>query len=101
MDFTSFSNVIDGRLCSAQTTYYGINPATEEKLYEVSSATEMDLNVAVHSARKVFPCWSQTSFEKRCDQVRNYAAAFVAQEDGFTELLMKETGKPVSPTMVG
>ncbi len=96
MDFSSFSNVIDGKLRRAKTTYHGINPSTEEQLYEAPVASEADLNDTVTSARNAFPSWSQTSYERRCELVRKYAEAFIAQEDGFMDLLMKETGKPVS-----
>jgi acyl-CoA reductase-like NAD-dependent aldehyde dehydrogenase len=94
MDFTSFSNIIDGKSRGAETSYHGINPATEEELFDVPVATEADLNDAVISARNIFPSWSQTPFEKRCELVRKYAAAYIAHEKDFTELLMKENGKP-------
>ncbi|MCJ1456733.1 hypothetical protein MMC28_007097 [Mycoblastus sanguinarius] len=77
MDFSSFSNIVDGKERSSKTTYH-----------------ENDLNDAVHAARNAFSSWSQTSFEKRCELVKRYAEAFVVQENGFPELLMKETGKP-------
>jgi len=96
MDFTSFSNIIDGNLRGGKSSYHGINPSTEDILWDVPCATEEDLNDAVTSARKAFPSWSKTPFEKRCELLNRYAEAFIAQESGFTELLMKETGKPVS-----
>lgn len=94
MDFASFSNIVDGKPRGAKALYHGINPATEEKLFDVPVATEADLNDAVNSARKVFPSWSQTPFEQRCELVKNYAEAYIAQEKEFRELLMKENGKP-------
>ena len=98
MDFTSFSNVVDGKLRGAKVSYHGINPATEEQLYDVPCASRGDLEHAVEAARRAFPSWSQTSFEERCSLVKRYADAFLAYEQDFTELLMKETGKPVSET---
>ncbi|KAK4697742.1 hypothetical protein P7C71_g388, partial [Lecanoromycetidae sp. Uapishka_2] len=94
MDFTSFNNIIDGEPRESATTNQGINPATEEKLFDVPIATESDLNDAVASARRAFTSWSQTSFEERCELVRKYAEAYMAQESNFTDLLMKENGKP-------
>ena len=101
MDFSRFSNIIDGQLRGAETTYHGINPATEENLYEVPSATEANVNDTVSSAQKAFPVWSQKSFDERCDLLRKYAEAFLEQEDGLMELLMKETGKPVGLVWAG
>ena len=94
MNFTTFSNIINGSLRGSKTSYHGINPATEEQLFDVPVATEEDLNDAVTSARKAFPEWSQTPFEKRCELVREYAEAYMFHEEAFTELLMKENGKP-------
>ena len=96
MDFTSFSNIIDGKQCGAHESYHGINPATEEPLWEVPCATEAHLDRAVEAAQKAFLSWSQTTFDNRCDLVKRYAEAFLAHEKEFVELLMKETGKPVS-----
>ena len=96
MDFTCFSNVIDGKPRGSKASYHGINPATEEPLFEVPCATRGDLDHSVKAAQKAFPSWSQIPFEERCNLAKRYAEAFLAYEDDFTELLMKETGKPVS-----
>ena len=96
MNFTSFSNIIDGEQRGAKIFYRGVNPATEEELFEAPCATREDLDYAVEAARRAFPSWSETSFEERCKLVRSYAESFLAYENDFTELLMKETGKPVS-----
>lgn len=96
MDFTTFANIIASKPRSSKATYHGINPATEELLFEAPVATEDDLNDAVVAARQAFSSWSETPFEERCKLVRRYAEAFVTEEEGFVELLMRETGKPVS-----
>ncbi len=96
MDFTTFSNIIDGKQCGANESYHGINPATEEPLWEVPCAAEAHLDRAVEAAQGAFLSWSQTTFEDRCDLVKRYAEAFLTYEKEFIELLMKETGKPVS-----
>ena len=98
MEFTSFSNIINGKPQRAHETHHGINPSTEEPLWEVPCATEADLEDAVEAAQRVSASWSQTAFGERCGLVRQYAEAFIAYEKEFVELLMKETGKPVSVT---
>ncbi len=42
-----------------------INPATEEKIGEISSGTKEDLDKAVKAARAAFPAFSQTTKEER------------------------------------
>ena len=96
MDFTSFSNIINGKQCGAHESYHGINPATEEPLWDVPCAAEVDLDRAVEAAQGAFHAWSQTTFDHRCGMVKRYAEAFLSYEKEFIELLMKETGKPVS-----
>ena len=99
MDFTSFSNIINGKQCGARESYHGINPATEETLWDVPCAVEADLDRAVAAAQGAFHAWSLTTFEDRCDMIKRYAEAFLTYEREFLELLMKETGKPVSFTV--
>ena len=96
MDFTSFSNIIDGKKCGAHESYHGINPATEEPQWEVPCAAEAHLDRAVEAAQGAFLSWSQTTFEDRCDLVKRYAEAFSPMNIKFIELLMKETRKLVS-----
>ena len=96
MDFTSFTNIINGKQWGARESYHGINPATEEPLWDVPCAAEADLDRAVEVAQGAFHAWSLTTFEYRCDMVKRYAEAFLIYEKEFIELLMKETGKPVS-----
>ncbi|KAL6716835.1 hypothetical protein ACLMJK_004747 [Lecanora helva] len=95
MDFSCFSNIINGKPCGAKSTCHGINPATEEALWEVPCASEDDLKYAVDAAERAFSAWSETSYEKRCELVVQYAEKFLNEEKGLIELLMKETGKPV------
>ena len=100
VDFTSFSNIIDGKPRNAESYYQGINPATKEKLWRVPVATRQDLDDAVVAARKAFPAWSQVPFEERQTLLKAFADAYIAYKDEFTELLLKESGKPVSPSTV-
>ena len=96
IDFSSFQNIINGELRDAGQIRNGINPATREKLWNVPCATEEDVDEAVRYAREAFPSWSQTPWDERCSIVRQYAEAYLSIEEDLTELLMKETGKPVS-----
>ena len=94
MDFTIFTNFVDGKPRSSSKSYHGINPSTEEDLWDVPLASEQDLDDAVDAARKAFLGWSKTSFEERSRLLKEYAEALRSHEKDLTNLVMKETGKP-------
>lgn len=101
MDYTTFHNIINGDLRSTASTCQGIDPSTEEKLYDVPCSTEEDVNEAVISAQRAFPAWASTAYGRRCELVREYAETFLALEEEMTELLMRENGKPVCRFYLG
>ena len=94
MDFSRFTNIVNGQPRDSDKTCQGINPATEESLWPVPCASHRDVDDAVEAARAAFPSWSRTRFAERAHLLRTFADDLLAQEHGFTELLMRETGKP-------
>jgi acyl-CoA reductase-like NAD-dependent aldehyde dehydrogenase len=98
LDFTTFHNVINGKLVGSSKTRHGINPATKKPLAEVPIATQEDVDNAVAAARAAFKTWSKTSLEERVAAINAYAQAFVALHDDFANLITTEMGRPVSIT---
>jgi acyl-CoA reductase-like NAD-dependent aldehyde dehydrogenase len=95
LDFTTFKNVINGKLVDTKTHRQGIKPASSEPHVDVPVATEADLDDAVNAAREAFKSWSQTSYEERKAKLLAYADALEAEKEGFVKLLTTEQGKPV------
>jgi len=97
MSFTTFHNVINGKLVDggAGKTRHGINPATKKPNPEVPVATPEDLDAAVEAAAEAFKTWSRTTVEERTKAVIAYAAALAEYESEFAKLLTQEQGKPV------
>jgi acyl-CoA reductase-like NAD-dependent aldehyde dehydrogenase len=95
LDFTTFKNVINGKLVDTKAHRQGIKPATSEPHVDVPVATEADLDDAVNAAREAFKSWSQTSYEERKAKLLAYADALEAEKEGFVKLLTTEQGKPV------
>jgi acyl-CoA reductase-like NAD-dependent aldehyde dehydrogenase len=95
LDFTTFKNVINGKLVDTKAHRQGIKPATSEPHFDVPVATEADLDDAVNAAREAFKAWSQTSYEERKAKLLAYADALEAEKKGFVNLLTTEQGKPV------
>lgn len=96
ISFDTFHNVVDGKNRGAKKSHQGINPVTGEKLWDVPVATKEDVDDAVASAEKAFKTWSQTPIEKRKELLKKYCDLYMSYSDELTDLLCKETGKPVS-----
>ncbi|WP_080875989.1 aldehyde dehydrogenase family protein [Oceanobacillus timonensis] len=75
-----------------------INPATEEKIGEISSGTKADLDKAVQAARDAFPAFSQTTQEERAALLDRIADEYEKRKDQFIEVIMKELGSPITFT---
>ena len=96
LDTTTFHNIINGELRSASEFRHGIDPSTRKKLWPVPCATAQDVDDAVKAARNAFPAWSQRPYDERSGLVQTYAKLYLHYEEEMTDLLMRETGKPVS-----
>lgn len=94
--FYSFHNIIDGKPRGAKQTYCGIDPTTGKDLWDAPVASKQDVEDAVAAARKAFKPWGKTPFEERVKVLRKFADAVKPYLDDFTELILKENGKPVS-----
>ncbi|KAL2848866.1 Aldehyde/histidinol dehydrogenase [Aspergillus pseudoustus] len=95
-DFSSFANVIDGRLVTGVTTSFGLNPATEKPNPKVPIATLDDVNFAVEAAQRASKSWVKTTLAERAAAVNAFAAAITGNRDQFAGLLTQEQGKPLA-----
>ena len=94
MDFTSYTNFVKAEARGSEESYYGVNPSTEERLWDVPVATQQDVHDAVNAAQAAFPAWSKISYEDRCSLLKDFAASIRKYEKDFVDLIKKETGKP-------
>lgn len=74
----------------------GIDPSNGKSLWDVPVATPADLDAAVFAAKTAFTAWSTLPYDERSNLVKAFANALEQHKDNFTELLHRETGKPVS-----
>lgn len=96
IDFTTFSNIVDGKQRSSKNIHNGINPATGEKLWDVPIGNQQDVDDAVEAAEKAFEAWSQKPVGERKEMLQKFMDLYMNYEKEMTDLLCKETGKPVS-----
>ncbi|OAL31187.1 hypothetical protein AYO22_01220 [Fonsecaea multimorphosa] len=99
LDFTTFSNVIDGKLASTEKTRHGINPATGKPNPEVPVSTPEDVDKAVAAGKKAFKTWAKTPYAERQKAMLAFADAMEKEKDGFAKMLTQEQGKPIIRTM--
>lgn len=96
MEFSTFYNVIQGRLTIGSAVRHGINPATREPNPPVPVATLQDVDAAVAAAKEAFKLWSKTTISERRRKIVAFAEALSHYSDDFATLLTTEQGRPVS-----
>jgi len=96
ISWDTFYNVVDGKNRSADSFHQGVDPTTGQKLWDVPVATQQDVDDAVAAGNKAFESWSQTTIDQRKEYISKYMELYKTYENEMTELLKKETGKPVS-----
>ncbi|KAH6665009.1 Aldehyde/histidinol dehydrogenase [Halenospora varia] len=96
LDFSSFSNIINGEKRNTKSTIHGVNPATLEALYPVPVSTEEDIDAAIAAARAAFKTWKKTTVEARKQRLRAFAEGLLLHRIEFAHLLTKEQGKPLA-----
>src|SRR5262249_7929011 len=71
------------------------NPATEEEIASVGSASKEQVAAAVTAARDAERAWGRTPAVERADALRAVATRLRAQADELAELMTLEGGKPL------
>lgn len=71
------------------------NPASEEVVWQGNSASEADVNAAMHAARSAFPLWANTPLQERIAYLEKFRAAVTESTEALTLAISKEVGKPL------
>jgi acyl-CoA reductase-like NAD-dependent aldehyde dehydrogenase len=71
------------------------NPATEEEIASVGTASEEQIAAAVASAREAQRAWERTPAVERADALHEVATRLRARADELAELMTLEGGKPL------
>ena len=91
-----FANTINGNACLSDRTSHAINPSTRRALWDVPVASQDDVNAAVTAANAAFQTWSCTDWLERANALTQAKDALLRGRDDMANLIMMETGKPVS-----
>jgi succinate-semialdehyde dehydrogenase / glutarate-semialdehyde dehydrogenase len=73
-----------------------VNPATEETVGTVPSASGADVELAVETAKRALPQWSATDVEKRGHILAKAADLIEQNAKALAPILTSEQGKPVA-----
>jgi acyl-CoA reductase-like NAD-dependent aldehyde dehydrogenase len=71
------------------------NPATEETVAELGSASPEQLDAAIAAAREAAPGWAATPAVERAELLHDVAARMRAMTDELARVLTAEGGKPL------
>jgi hypothetical protein len=83
--------LVDG----AGTSVEIVNPATEDSLTEVASATREQVDAAVSAARGAFRDWKRTPAPERAEMLHALSTWITEHTDSLATTLTREGGKPL------
>jgi acyl-CoA reductase-like NAD-dependent aldehyde dehydrogenase len=73
-----------------------LNPATEEVIGSVPAAAEVDVDLAVETAKRAFADWSRTEVEERAGILARAADLIESNSRELGAILTSEQGKPLA-----
>jgi aldehyde dehydrogenase (NAD+) len=91
----AFGLYINGAWTKPANTVATINPATGEKIADVSSATAADMNAAVAAARTALPGWQALTGHQRARYLYALARQVLKHSRRLAVLESMDNGKPI------
>ncbi|MEO0367646.1 MAG: succinylglutamate-semialdehyde dehydrogenase [Pseudomonadota bacterium] len=71
------------------------NPNTSDEIWAGNSATELEVDQAIASARNAFGSWSLTSIETRVEAMKRYQGVLENRKDAIADAISLSVGKPL------
>jgi aminomuconate-semialdehyde/2-hydroxymuconate-6-semialdehyde dehydrogenase len=89
-------NFIYGEHTPSETNQYtsGVNPATGEVFYQVTSSSEKDVNQAIESAKQAFSTWSVMPASERANILNRLSDLIIKNQEKLAKLESQDSGKP-------
>lgn len=94
--FFTFTNTINGAVRGSARVAHAVNPSNRQPLWNIPVATEEDVNDAVAAASEAFASWSRLAWAERGACLIQAKEILLKIHDDMANLIMQETGKPVS-----
>ncbi len=89
-----YQNYIDGQWMASNSNEMTavLNPATEEKIAEVTSSNNEDVDKAVQAAKKAFPDWNKMGVESRLEFLEKLYDIIVENKQLIADTIVNELG---------
>lgn len=89
---TPFTPALHGLVASGPTREV-IEPFTGERLYDLPTSTEGDVETVFQFARSIQPFWASTSLKERADVILRFHDLLIANRHELMDIVQRETGK--------
>ncbi len=76
-------------------SFHSINPANGNIIWQGSTATKSEIDLAYESAKNALSSWSNLHYLKRADFLNQFALNIGNRKQALTYLIALETGKPL------
>lgn len=87
---------INGRwVAGLGAPFTSINPADGTEIWHGTHATEAEIVAASEAAHRALPGWARLDFNSRVKHLENFAKQIDLKRQKLTQLIAKETGKPL------
>ena len=93
-------SLINGELIKTDKSITRENPASLEKIYEVSMCSEKEVDLACNSAQKAFKVWSKLPGSERGEILFNISRRIKDKSETLSKINTNETGKPLKESML-
>ncbi|MBU3020786.1 succinylglutamate-semialdehyde dehydrogenase [Aestuariibacter sp. A3R04] len=89
------THFINGEWVAGQGhTIQSTDPAKNQIIWEGLSASEAQVDKAIHAARQAAPAWAAQTFDARLAIIKAYGELLTENKPALTKIIAKETGKP-------
>ncbi len=90
---------INGEWVKTARTFPVLNPATLEKIADVSECGEAETLVAIEAAATAFPLWKSMLAQERAAILHKWKQLIIENKDALAALLTREQGKPLKESL--
>ena len=93
-------SLINGELIKTNESITRENPASLEKIYEVSMCSEKEVDLACNCAQEAFKVWSKLPGSQRGEILFNISRKIKDESETLSRINTNETGKPLKESML-
>ena len=93
-------SLINGELIKTNESITRENPASLEKIYEVSMCSDKEVDLACNCAQEAFKAWSKLPGSQRGEILFNISRKIKDESETLSRINTNETGKPLKESQM-